>query len=108
MTAKELLHQMPEALDAEAAENTEAIIQYEISEPTYQVLREGRLTVHEGRAESADLTVSIGDDDLVRLFSGELNPMNAFMSGRLKVTGDMGLAQRMVGLVDREKLAQLA
>lgn len=107
MTAKELLRRMPDALDPEAAADTEAVIQYEISEPTYQVLRDGQLTVHEGRAENADLTVAISDDNLVRLFRGELNPMSAFMTGKLKVEGDMSLAQRLVGLVQREKVESL-
>ena len=104
MTAKELLHRMPEALNEEAAGDTEATIQYEISEPTYQVLKDGSLTVHEGRAESPDLTVIIGDDNLVKLFRGELNPMTAFMSGKLKVKGDLGLAQRLVSFVRSDKM----
>lgn len=104
MTAQELLHRMPEALDPQAAAGTEATIQYEISEPTYQVLRDGELTVHEGRAENPDLTVTISDENLVKLFRGELNAMAAFMSGKLKVKGDMGLAQRLVGFVQRDKV----
>jgi putative sterol carrier protein len=108
MTAKEMLSNMPRALDPQAAAGAEAVIQYEISEPTYQVLKEGKLTVHDGRAESPDLTIAISDDNLVRLFKGELNAMSAFMTGKLKVKGDIGLAQRLVGFVDREKVSELA
>jgi putative sterol carrier protein len=108
MTAKELLRMMPGALDPRAAAGTDAVIQYDISDPTYQVLKDGRLTVHDGRAEAPDLAVSISDENLVRLFRGELNPVTAFMTGKLKVQGDMGLAQNLVGFVDREKLLQSA
>ena len=108
MTAKQLLHRMPEALDHEAAAGTDATIQYDISEPTYQVLEGGELTVHDGTAPDPDLTIAIGDEDLVRLFRGELNPMAAFMTGRIKVRGDMVLAQKLVGFVDRRKLESLA
>lgn len=108
MTAKELLQQMPAALDPQAASGMDATIQYEISDPTYQVLKDGQLTVHDGRAEDPDLTVSISDENLVKLFRGELNGMMAFMSGQLKVSGDLELAQKLVGLVDREKVEQLA
>jgi|SRR5690606_23081298 len=104
MTAKELLSRMPEALDREAAAGTDAVIQYETSEPIYQVLANGELTVHEGRAEKADLTIRMSDQDLVQLFRGELNPMMAFMTGRIKVSGDLQLAQRLVGFVDQERL----
>lgn len=104
MTAKELLSRMPQALDQEAAGDTEAVIQYEISEPVYQILENGELTVFDGRADDPDLTVTIGDDNLVKLFRGELNPMTAFMSGKIKVKGDLGLAQRLVGFVHRDRL----
>ena len=107
MTAKELLHRMPEALDADAAGDTTAIIQYELSEPVYHVLDAGTVTTVEGRAEAPDLTVTIEDDDLVALFKGGLNPMMAFMTGRLKVGGDVALAQRLVKLFDQEKLSRL-
>ena len=107
MTAKELLNRMPDVLDPEAAAGTEATIQYEISEPTYQVLRDGKLTVHEGRAENPDLTVATSDENLVKLFRGELNAMSAFMSGKLKVKGDLSLAQRLVGFVQRDKVDTL-
>lgn len=108
MTAQELLRRMPELLDSEAARGIDATIQYDVSEPVHQVLHEGQLTTHDGPAESPDLTVVVGDDDLVRLFRGEINPMMAFMSGRVRVRGDMNLAQRLVGLIDRERLAEIA
>lgn len=108
MTAHELLHKMPEAFDAEAAGDTDAIVQYDISRPVYQVVRGGEVQVYDGRADDPDLTVQIADDDLVRLFRGQLNPMLAFMNGKIRVQGDMTLAQRLVGFVDRERLAKLA
>lgn len=95
---------MPEVLDREAAAGIDATIQYEVSEPIYHVLHDGELSMHEGRAEAPDLVVKIEDEDLIDLFGGRLNPMTAFMTGRVKVEGDMTLAQRLVSLVDRDKL----
>lgn len=108
MTAHDLLRRMPEVLDEEAAADVDATIQYEVSEPVHHVLKDGELTIHEGRAPSPDLIVKIADGDLVQLFRGELNPLTAFMTGRVKVEGDMTLAQRLVALVDRDRLTQLA
>jgi putative sterol carrier protein len=108
MTAKDLLLRMPEALDASAAGSTSAVIQYEISEPIHHVLEAGELRAIEGRASDPDLTVTISDADLVDLFAGRLNAMNAFMSGRLRIGGDVALAQRLVGLFDQEMLTSLA
>jgi putative sterol carrier protein len=39
----------------------------------------------------ADLTVSVSRSDLVKLGKGELDPMRAVMTGRMKLS-DMGLA----------------
>jgi putative sterol carrier protein len=107
MTAKELLLRMPELLDASAAGTTSAVIQYEISEPIHHVLADGELHAVEGRADGADLTVTIADADLVDLFGGRLNPMTAFMTGRLQVGGDVALAQRLVGFFDQDALTSL-
>jgi putative sterol carrier protein len=46
----------------------------------------------------ADCTVRIAKDDLDAMLSGDLNPMNAFMSGKLKIEGDMGVAMKLQSL----------
>lgn len=43
----------------------------------------------------ADCDLHVTMDDLVRMGTGDLNPMMAFMSGKLKVKGDMGVAMKM-------------
>ncbi len=108
MTAKELLFRLPEAVDTQAAGETSAVIQYELSEPLYHVLESGEIRTVEGRAEAPDLTVTMRDDDLVALFEGKINPMMAFMTGRIRVAGDMTLAQRLVKFFDQDKLRSLA
>ena len=42
-----------------------------------------------------DVTITIGDDEFVLLASGKLNPMQAFMQGKLKATGKIMLAQKL-------------
>ncbi len=43
----------------------------------------------------ADCDLHVSLNDLVRMGTGDLNPMMAFMSGKLKVKGDMGIAMKM-------------
>jgi putative sterol carrier protein len=105
MTAKEFLQRLPEALNTRAASRTEATIQFELPEPVHQVLKGGSLTVFEGAAESPDLTIIISDENLVQLFRGELNPMTAFATGKVKLKGDMMLAQKFIGLFDQKIIA---
>jgi putative sterol carrier protein len=68
------------------------------------VIKAGTVQAHAGRAPSADVTIKINDDNLLKLLRGELKPMTAMMTGRLKVRGNVMLAQRLIGMVNREKL----
>ena len=43
----------------------------------------------------ADCTISMSKDDFEALTAGELNPTMAFMSGKLKVAGDMSIAMQL-------------
>lgn len=43
----------------------------------------------------ADTELHVNVADLEKMATGDLNPMMAFMTGKLKVKGDMGLAMKM-------------
>ncbi len=45
--------------------------------------------------KEADCTVSISDENFKDLVTGDLNPMMAFMSGKIKISGDMGVAMKL-------------
>ncbi len=45
-----------------------------------------------GEDADADCTISVAKDDFLALAAGTLDPMMAFMSGKLKVAGDMSVA----------------
>lgn len=104
MTAKELIQLMPAAFKAETAGDLEAVIQYEISEPMHCVIRDGACEVHEGTHDNPTVTIKMADEDLVNLMTGELDGMTAFMTGKLKLDGDMMLAQRLGSLFDATRL----
>ncbi|MER2534804.1 MAG: SCP2 sterol-binding domain-containing protein [Rhizobiaceae bacterium] len=43
----------------------------------------------------ADCTVTLSLDDLEDMVSGELSPTSAFMTGKLKIDGDMSMAMAL-------------
>jgi len=45
--------------------------------------------------EKADITILSSAEDWVAVVNGELNPMTAFMAGKIKVQGNMGLALKL-------------
>jgi len=45
-----------------------------------------------------DCTIACTVDTLGDMLSGELNPTTAFMSGRITVNGDMGVALKLQGI----------
>jgi putative sterol carrier protein len=48
----------------------------------------------------AETTIAISLDDLQRLITGALNPTMAYMTGKLKVQGSMGIALKMSQLLE--------
>ncbi|MGB0907091.1 MAG: SCP2 sterol-binding domain-containing protein [Maricaulaceae bacterium] len=48
--------------------------------------------------KDADCTISVSKENFIALASGNLDPMMAFMSGKLKVAGDMSVAMGLQSL----------
>jgi hypothetical protein len=48
-----------------------------------------------GQSSVARCTVAMTEGDFLNLVNGKLNPQMAFMSGKLKIQGDMGLALKL-------------
>ena len=45
--------------------------------------------------EEADVTMNADADTFQQIFEGDLNPTSAFMTGKLTIDGDMGLAMKL-------------
>ena len=105
MTPKDIFAEMPNQLDANAAKGMNSTIQFNLSGDNggqwYVTIKDGKAEVHEGTAPSANMTMSMSAQDYVDMTTGKLNGQMAFMSGKLKISGDMGLAMKMQSLFKR-------
>jgi putative sterol carrier protein len=96
---------MPDAFAAESASGIEAILQWRVAlkpdePPTCWRLRiaDGRCTMDDDPDAPADVTYDIGAVDFLRLVAGQLDGPQLFLTGRLRIEGDLVLAARMPSL----------
>jgi putative sterol carrier protein len=57
-------------------------------------IADGKIEVTEG-AGDADCTFSASEESFEKIVSGEQNPTTAYMTGKLKIKGDMGAAMKL-------------
>ena len=57
-------------------------------------IADGAITVSEG-ATDADCTFSASEESFEKIIAGEQNPTTAYMTGKLKIKGDMGAAMKL-------------
>src|SRR5438093_12617105 len=99
---KEFFKQLPAKLDAEAAEDVDAIYQFDLSGDRgghYIVrIRAGTCQVKEGTHDDPHVILSMAGEDCVKVLNGQLSGPAAAMSGRIEISGDIGLAMQLKAL----------
>lgn len=107
MTMTELFEAMPGRLNVAAAGGLNKTFQWNITgdEPGVWAIHiaEGAARLIPGGVEKPDVTFTIKSQDWLAISEGKLNPMQAFMFGKLKVAGDMTLAMKAPQLLPAEK-----
>lgn len=93
----EKINQQPEHIQNEK----DRVFQFNLQPSgTYQlVLESGKLHVVEGIVHEAGVVLSLSDEHFSKLLKDEFNPMMAFMTGSLKVDGNIGLALKLQEIV---------
>jgi putative sterol carrier protein len=101
-TVKETFDAMASRFRAEKAAGVNATIQYDIAGDqggTWNaVIKDGTCAVNAGAAATPSLTLAMTSQDWLDMVGGKLSGQMAFMSGKLKLKGDMGLAMKIGGL----------
>lgn len=91
---------MEEAFRPDKAAGQNAVVQWDVNAPDGTRSRtvhiaDGTCKVEPGAAENPRLTLTLSLPDFLRFVAGQLDGMQAFMSGKLKLGGDIMLAQTM-------------
>lgn len=101
-TPKDVFAAMPGRFQKEAAKGLNAVYQFDLSGEGggkwHVIINNETCEVKEGPAASPSITISMAAQDYVDMTTGKLNGQVAFMSGKLRIAGDMGLALRMQSL----------
>ncbi len=82
----------------ELAEKVQAIYQFKITgdeDAGDWVVDLVKNEVREGEDAEAKCTVTVASADFLKVISGALNAQMAFMSGKLKIGGDLSLAMKL-------------
>ena len=99
LTVAKLMSKMPEAFIPEKAAGLDAVIQFNFTGAEqgnwYAEIKNGAVKVEQSVHPNPTMTLTADSDDYVKVFTGELDPMQAFMQGKLKLQGDLNLAMKM-------------
>jgi len=100
LTIADIMSRMPSAVVPEKAAGVDAVIHFKFTGAEAgewnAVIKDGACQVAQGApSKAATMTLTADSADYINLVTGQLNPMKAFMSGKLKFQGDLNLAMKM-------------
>ncbi|MBI5958378.1 MAG: SCP2 sterol-binding domain-containing protein [Chloroflexi bacterium] len=101
-TVQEIFANIGQNFKPDKAEGVDAIFQFVLTGDNggnYWIkVANKQADVHEGENEAPTMVVTATADDYLALVNGDLNPMMAFMQGKIKVKGEMALALKLQAL----------
>jgi putative sterol carrier protein len=101
LTIADLMGKMPGAFIPEKATGVDAVVHFKFTgaEPGEwnAVIKEGKCEVAQGIPHSKPtMTLTADSVDYIKIFTGELDGMQAFMQGKIKLGGDLNLAMKLM------------
>jgi putative sterol carrier protein len=96
VAAKDFFDSLPTRADADKLAGMSNSYQFDIEGEGqwHVVVADGAIQVTEGGGD-ADTTISTSGETFEQIVAGEQNPTTAYMTGKLKIKGDMGAAMKL-------------
>ena len=101
ITVSQLMEKMPGAFLPEKAQGVNAVVHFKFTGAETgdwnAKIADGKVAVAQGEpSEKATMTLTADSTDYVKIFTGELDGMSAFMQGKIKLAGDLNLAMKLM------------
>jgi sterol carrier protein 2 len=104
-TIQSLMEKVVRAFQPERAAGIDAQIQFHLSGDQggdwVATIRDQKPSVAPGTTPNPNLMFSADSQDVLDVFTGRLNPMQAYMLGKVQFKGDMNLAMKLASLFKR-------
>jgi len=98
--ARKLIEGMPDSFNPDKAGSAKALIQLALTGDGggdwVLDVQDGKCAVREETNDQADVKVTMDAGDFVRLLHNQLNAVQAFMGGKIKISGNVGLVMQMM------------
>ncbi len=99
-----LFKRMPDVFKKEAAAGMDVVFQFNIKGPKggdwIVAVKDKECDIKPGEAQNPDCTLTMSDDNFVKLFTGVMTSMQAFSSGKLSLDGDIMKSQLIEKIFD--------
>lgn len=104
----EVFHRMADHFRPERAGDTHAVVHWRLTDGAgpdgydrYEtIIENGACVVNDERTRDARVTLTLGAPDFVRLITGNTSGPGLFITGKMKVKGDLAFAAGLINLFD--------
>lgn len=105
INVREIMEKIPDYFNPEKAIGIDAVVQclFTGKQASNWIIsiKDQTCEVEEGQVDHPDIAIKADGEVGVKLLKGKMDPMRAFLLGKVKVTGDMALGMRLVKSFNR-------
>jgi len=102
-TPAEYFAALPGKVNKDKIKGMNAIYQWDITGDNggkwHVILKDDNLSIGQGAAATPNITLTLDGQNFMDLVTGKLNGQMAFLTGKLKIQGDMTLAMKLQSII---------